>query len=73
VSSGSEPHLPAEVGSGATMYPTVPYGLRASSIKKSLAGLLVQLGMDVPNARAHIFKAPNIRAIMCLQDVQIGG
>jgi hypothetical protein len=30
----------------------------------------VQLGTHVPNACAHIFKAPHIRAIMRLQDVQ---
>jgi hypothetical protein len=30
----------------------------------------VQLGMHVLNARAHVFKVPHIRVIMCLQDVQ---
>jgi hypothetical protein len=30
----------------------------------------VQLGTHVPNARAHIFKAPHVRAIMHLQDMQ---
>jgi hypothetical protein len=30
----------------------------------------VQLGTHVPNACAHIFKAPHVRVIMCLQDVQ---
>jgi hypothetical protein len=32
----------------------------------------VQLGMHVPNARAHVSKVPHVRAIMCLQDVQAG-
>jgi hypothetical protein len=47
-----------------------PYGPQASSIKKSLAGLSVQLGTHVPNARAHVSKAPHVRAIMHLQYVQ---
>jgi hypothetical protein len=37
--------------------------------KESLADLPMQLGTHVPNARAHVFKAPHIRAIMRLQDV----
>jgi hypothetical protein len=32
----------------------------------------VQLGVHVPNARAHIFKASNIRAIMGLHNVRAG-
>jgi hypothetical protein len=32
----------------------------------------MQLGTHVPNAGAHISKAPDIRAIMGLQDVQAG-
>jgi hypothetical protein len=32
----------------------------------------VQLGTHVPNARPHISKAPHVRAIMLLQDVQAG-
>jgi hypothetical protein len=32
----------------------------------------MQLGMHVPNARTHIFKAPHVRAIMRLQDVRAG-
>jgi hypothetical protein len=49
--------------------PMSPYGPRVSSIKKSLAGLYVQLGTHVPNTRAHVSKAPHVRAIMRLQDV----
>jgi hypothetical protein len=48
----------------------VPYGPRASSIKKILAGLPLQLGLHVPNAHVHISKAPDARAIMGLQDVR---
>jgi hypothetical protein len=32
----------------------------------------MQLGTYVHNARTHIFKVPNIRAIMGLQDVRVG-
>jgi hypothetical protein len=32
----------------------------------------VQLGPHVPNARAHVSKVLDIRAIMGLQDVQAG-
>jgi hypothetical protein len=34
------------------------------SIKKSLAGIPVQLGSHVPNAHAYISKTPDIRTIM---------
>jgi hypothetical protein len=40
-----------------------------SSIKKRLAGLPVQLGTHVPNARASVSNASDVRAIMCMQDV----
>jgi hypothetical protein len=59
-------------GLRATTRPAVPYGPRASSIKKSLAGLPVQLDLHVHNARTHVFKAPDVRAIMCLHDVRAG-
>jgi hypothetical protein len=59
-------------GLRATTRPVVPCGTRASSIKKSLADLPVQLGQHVHNTHALIFKAPDIRAIMCLQDVWAG-
>jgi hypothetical protein len=59
-------------GLRAAMRPTVPCRMRASSIKKSLADLAVQLGPHVPNACAHISKAPDVRAIMGLQDVWVG-
>jgi hypothetical protein len=42
--SWANPYLLAEVGSGATTCPTTPCGPWASSIKKRLAGLAVQLG-----------------------------
>jgi hypothetical protein len=32
----------------------------------------VQVGTHVPNARAHVFKMPNIRAIMGQQNVRAG-
>jgi hypothetical protein len=32
----------------------------------------MQLGTQVPNAHAHVSKAPHIRAIMHLQDMQAG-
>jgi hypothetical protein len=54
------------------MCPTVLCGPQASSIKKSLASLLVLLGTYVPNIHAHVFMAPNIRAIMGMQDVWAG-
>jgi hypothetical protein len=66
------PRLLIEVGSDAATCPVAPCGPRASSIKKSLVVLLVQLGTHVPNARAHVSKSPNIRAIMGLQDVRAG-
>jgi hypothetical protein len=40
------------------------------SIKKSLTDMPVQLGTHVSNAHKHVSKAPHVRAIMCLQDVQ---
>jgi hypothetical protein len=67
---GYRPRLPAEVGSGIATCPAGLYGPRGLSIKKSLAGLPVQLGAHVPNVRAHISKVPYVRAIMRLQDVQ---
>jgi hypothetical protein len=56
-------------GLRATTRPVVPYGLRASSMKKSLAGLPVQKSSRVPNTRVHISKASDIKAIMGLQDM----
>jgi hypothetical protein len=51
------------------MHHAVPYGPRAASIKKSLAGLPMQLGLRVTEARAHVSKTHGIRAFMGLQDV----
>jgi hypothetical protein len=70
VSYGSGPHIPVEVVSGASMCPAGPYGPRVSSINKSIAGLPMQLDTHVPNTRVHVSKAPHVRAIMRLQDVQ---
>jgi hypothetical protein len=70
MSYGSRPRLLAEVGSGAATCPAGPYEPWASSIKKSLPGLPVQLGTHVPNARVRVFSAPHVRFIMRLQDVQ---
>jgi hypothetical protein len=56
----------------ATTRPAIFYGPWALSIKKSLAGLSVQLGSHVPNAHTHISKVSNIRVIMGLQDVWAG-
>jgi hypothetical protein len=70
MSYGSGSHLPAEVGSGAVTCPTAPCGPRASSIKKSMADLPVQLGTHVSNAHTHISKASDVRAIIGLQDVR---
>jgi hypothetical protein len=48
-----------------------PCGPRVSSRKKSLADMSVQLETHVPNTRAHVSKVPHVRAIMCLQDMQV--
>jgi hypothetical protein len=47
----------------------VPCGPRASNTKKSLAGLPVQLGSHVPNARMHVSKMPDVRTIIGMQDL----
>jgi hypothetical protein len=57
-------------GSGAaTTCPVVSCGPRALNIKKSLAGLPVQLDSYISNAHVHVSKAPDVRAIMGLQDM----
>jgi hypothetical protein len=63
---------PASLQGGlqAATCPAVPCGPRASNIKKNLAGLPVQLGSHVLNARTHVFKALDVRVIMGLQYVQ---
>jgi hypothetical protein len=63
---GSWHCLPAGKGSGAATRPTIPYGPWASSIKKGLAGLPMQLGSCVSMARARVPKAPDARAIMSM-------
>jgi hypothetical protein len=58
---------PYREGSGAaTACPAVSSGPRVSSVKKSLAGLPVQLATHVPDA-------PDVRVIMGLQDVRTCG
>jgi hypothetical protein len=52
--------------------PTIFCGPRVINIKKSLAGMPVQQGPPIFNARAHIYKVPGVRAIMGLQDVRAG-
>jgi hypothetical protein len=32
----------------------------------------MHIATHVLNARVHVFKAPDVRAIMCLQDVRAG-
>jgi hypothetical protein len=59
-------------GLQAVMRPAVPCGPRATNIKKALAGLSMWQRPPVPNARAHIFKTPDVRAIMSLQDIRAG-
>jgi hypothetical protein len=65
---------PNQEGSdAATACPSVSCGPQASSIKKSLAGLSVQLGSHAPNARAHVSNTPDARTITDLQDVRASG
>jgi hypothetical protein len=54
-----------------TMCHAVPGGSRATSIKKSLADLPVQLGLRVLNERAQASKVPDIRVSMGMQDVRV--
>jgi hypothetical protein len=58
VSHGTGPRLPAGEGSGAVMHPIVPCGPWASSIKKCLAGLAMQLGSHISKECSHVFKTP---------------
>jgi hypothetical protein len=69
---GSGHHLPTGKGFGAAMHPAVPYRLRASSIKKGLADLPMQLGSRVSKPCVHVPNVPDARAIMGLQDMWIG-
>jgi hypothetical protein len=59
-------------GLRAAMRPAVPCGPRATNIKKALAGLSVRQCLPVPNARAHVSKTLDVRAIMSLQDMRAG-
>jgi hypothetical protein len=62
---------PCHEGSGAaTTCPAVSCGPQASNINKSLAGPPVQLGSYVHNARVPVLNAPDVRVIICLQNVQ---
>jgi predicted RNA-binding Zn-ribbon protein involved in translation (DUF1610 family) len=67
VSYASGPHLPVEVDSDAAKYPAVPCELQASSIKKSLAVLHVQLDTYVSNACVQVSNAPDRACKMCGQ------
>jgi hypothetical protein len=53
--------------------PAVPYGPWATSTKKSLPGLSIQLGPRVSKARMHVSKTPDVKAIMGSQDVWVDG
>jgi hypothetical protein len=59
-------------GLQAAMHPVVSCESRASSIKKSLASLPVQLGTHVLNSHMHVFMALDVKATMGLQDVRTG-
>jgi hypothetical protein len=61
---GSRPHLPAGVSFDTVRHPAALYGPRASDIKKSLAGLAIQLGSCVFNACSCVSRASDTRAIM---------
>jgi hypothetical protein len=64
---------PYREGSGAaTTCLAVSSGLWASSIKKSLVDLPVQLGSHVSNTRTLVSMVPDVRAVMGLQDVRAG-
>jgi hypothetical protein len=54
----------------AATCPTVPYGPRATGIKKNLADLPMQLGLCISEASMHVSKMSDVRAIMSLQDVR---
>jgi hypothetical protein len=63
---------PYREGSSATIAcPVISCGPWALNIKKNLASMHVQLGLHVPNIRAHVFKVLD-RTIMDLQDVWVG-
>jgi hypothetical protein len=64
---------PSREGSDVVVHPVVPCGPHASSIKKSLVGMPVQLGSCVFKAHAHVFNTSDTRAIMGLQDMRAGG
>jgi hypothetical protein len=64
---------PSREGSDVAVHPVVPCGPHASSIKKSLVGMPVQLGSCVFKAHAHVFNTSDTRAIMGLQDMRAGG
>jgi hypothetical protein len=63
---------PASLLGGLRRYHTSYGSLWAVGLKykKSLACLPMQLGSHVPNARTHVSKAHDIRAIMTQQDVR---
>jgi hypothetical protein len=62
VTHGSEPRLPAGVGSGAAPWFFVGHG--SVDIKKGLAGLDKQLDSRVYKAHSHISKVFDVQSIM---------
>jgi hypothetical protein len=60
-------------GLWTVMCPAAICGLRVTSVKKRLACLPIQHGSSILNTHTHVFKASDVRAIMGLQDVRVGG
>jgi hypothetical protein len=60
------PNLAFKDSSAIITCPTVFCGPQALNIKKSLTGLSVQLGSHIFNARVHVSKASDVRAIIDL-------
>jgi hypothetical protein len=58
VSHGTGPRFPAREGSDAATCHAVPYRSWASSIKKGLDGLAIQLGSHIPKTLSRVSKAP---------------
>jgi hypothetical protein len=65
------PHLPAEVDSGTATCPAASCGPRASSIKKIISVMHVQLNTHVPNAHSQVSNASDRAGITCGQAAQL--
>jgi hypothetical protein len=63
VSYGSGPYLPTGEGFGVVTCPAVPYGPQASSIKKGIASLHMQLGSRISKACSCGSKAHDVVAL----------